>query len=190
MIAIMSTLSPSPASPTGVKHLLPAVSQDILERPSYLRIPRPHRVLLCTYCGKCYVRRNYERYIDKVYHLKGSIKRGEAFGAMTRSDDSLGAMTCQAALIFIEENTSFAKITMRSSYNSLLSMCLSTIDHVVDLKIVAAKIMKNSISTPSLTLSEAEALPAAVPLQPNSTPGASFVCKPHTNEARGVFPTV
>ena len=29
---------------------------------------------------------------------------------MTLTDDFLGAMTCQAALIFIEENTSFAKI--------------------------------------------------------------------------------
>ena len=119
---------------------------------------------------------------DKIY--------GEAFGAMTRSDDSLGAMTCQAALIFIEENISFAKITMRSSYNLLLSIYLSTIDHVVDLIIVAAKITKNSISTPSLPPSEAEAQPAAAALQANSTPRASFVCKPHTNEAPGVFPTV
>ena len=115
---------------------------------------------------------------------------GEAFGAMTRSDDSLGTMTCQAALIFIEENISFAKITMRSSYNLLLSICLSTIDHVVDLIIVAAKITKNSISTPSLPPSEAEALPVAAALQAYSTPRASFVCKPHTNEAPGVFPTV
>ena len=67
-------------------------------------------------------------------------------------------------------------------------MCAVTIDHVVDLNIVAAKIMKNSISTPSLTPSEAEALPAAAALQLNSVPRALFVYKPHINEARGMFP--
>ena len=78
--------------------------------------------------------------------------------------------------------------TKRSSYNSLSSIYAITIDYVVDLNIVAAKIIKNSILTLSLTLSEAEALAAAVALQLNSVPRALFVYKPHINEARGIFP--
>jgi hypothetical protein len=51
------------------------VPQDIFTRPPYLQISYPHRVLLCSHYKKCYIRRNYERHLRDVHHLKGKTKR-------------------------------------------------------------------------------------------------------------------
>jgi superfamily II DNA helicase RecQ len=58
-----------------VEYLSFDILQGAVERPTYLRVPQPYRVLLCTRCGQCYVRSSYERHIRDVHHLKGAIKR-------------------------------------------------------------------------------------------------------------------
>ena len=71
----------------------------------------------------------------------------------------LAAVDFLDTLVFrLEENISFTMITMRSLYKLLLSMCVVTIDYVVDRR------QDHKNSTPSLPSSEAEALPAAVAL--------------------------
>jgi Orsellinic acid/F9775 biosynthesis cluster protein D/DEAD/DEAH box helicase/Helicase conserved C-terminal domain len=43
--------------------------------PAYLRLLPQHRLLLCTQCGICYVRQNYERHLLKTHRLTGKAKR-------------------------------------------------------------------------------------------------------------------
>ena len=71
----MCRSSCSPESRFVAEQWSPAVSHQPFVRPSYLRVPAPHRVLLCTHCGKCYIRKNYERHILEVHRLKGKSKR-------------------------------------------------------------------------------------------------------------------
>src|SRR5271156_5916275 len=42
---------------------------------SYFRVLHAYRVLLCTACGACYVRGNYQRHLLEVHRVKGRRKR-------------------------------------------------------------------------------------------------------------------
>src|SRR5271155_5673265 len=46
----------------------------------YFRVLHAYRVLLCTACGACYVRGNYERHLLEVHRVKGRRKRAVVEG--------------------------------------------------------------------------------------------------------------
>ena len=69
----MSDASYSPEESVDVEQSSPAVTLDLFSRPSYLDVI--YRVLVCSRCGKCYVRKNYERHIRDVYRLTGKAKQ-------------------------------------------------------------------------------------------------------------------